>query len=921
MAAIDLIVEWAQKELPDWQADAVRRLLTQDQLSESDKAELLAMLKSHQGLVDPQKAHPEPRRPRRGDMSGLLSMPPKITLKAMKDIRNVNALPDRSTLLFGHEGLTVIYGQNAAGKSGYARVLKRACRARDTKETILPNVFHSGDSGLASASFKIAIDDEDQPDLPWKYGDESPEILANICVFDSKCARLIVNEKNEVSYLPYGCHVFRDLARLVTEIRNRLEQEKPKPKVIAPTGIHPNTKAWQFISGLNYDTPEKAVDDATAWTQENERELIKIAKDIADAESRDQSKRVISLRKMADRTVTLAEQIEKIQQTLSPSRAKDLEEQINALNTAQEAVSISSKETLSDEPLPGAGLPVWQQLYQAAKEYSVRLAYPNKGFPNTQEDARCVLCMQPLSHDAKQRFGRFKSFMEQTAKKKLEACEHALQTSLKEIEITQTSPLEGYQDVLNELEVRDGDLAERLREYCASMTWRAQNMLEAGHKREIAHIRPATAEKDAEHEPQRLEQVVKAEESAGTDRERPEIKAPKPLTVELATIAKQMEDEAHKLEEAAKPEELVRMKQEKEEMQARKSLANRKQELLEYVSELKKQRKYQVCINETDTTGISKKGRSIVSSATTPRLKSLLEDELGSLGADWLSLDLEGSGRRGETFHKIVFRERQLPNGSNLTDVLSEGEQTVVAIAGFLAELQLGHNVSPIVFDDPVCSLDHRFRQKVARRLAQEAKSRQVIVFTHDIAFLSELRRQAGELGNVYLDEKTVIRKGNEAGVLLDSKKAWHSLSALDRVKYLRNDLNTFRRLWQEDRPKYNRKASFLYDLLRKAWESAVEDVLFHGVVKRHQEEVNTKELRYVTVTDDDWRLIDTSMSKCSQWVHSRSRALDDNRPSPEEIEEDINKLSSFIKEINERGGQLERKRKALLRPNVPAVG
>ena len=62
-----------------------------------------------------------------------------------------------------------------------------------------------------------------------------------------------------------------------------------------------------------------------------------------------------------------------------------------------------------------------------------------------------------------------------------------------------------------------------------------------------------------------------------------------------------------------------------------------------------------------------------------------------------------------------------------------------------LAELKVANRECPIVFDDPVCSLDHNYRDKIAKRLVEEAKSRQVIVFTHDIAFLIELESKAAE--------------------------------------------------------------------------------------------------------------------------------------------------------------------------------
>ncbi len=53
MSALDLIIKWAINDLPAWQSDAVRRILTQDKLTESDEEEILGMLKKVCGLDDP----------------------------------------------------------------------------------------------------------------------------------------------------------------------------------------------------------------------------------------------------------------------------------------------------------------------------------------------------------------------------------------------------------------------------------------------------------------------------------------------------------------------------------------------------------------------------------------------------------------------------------------------------------------------------------------------------------------------------------------------------------------------------------------------------------------------------------------------------------------------------------------------------
>jgi hypothetical protein len=61
-----------------------------------------------------------------------------LQIVSLKDIAHVNALAAGQTIAFNPK-LTVIFGENAAGKSGYVRILKRASNAR-TKEPILPNL-------------------------------------------------------------------------------------------------------------------------------------------------------------------------------------------------------------------------------------------------------------------------------------------------------------------------------------------------------------------------------------------------------------------------------------------------------------------------------------------------------------------------------------------------------------------------------------------------------------------------------------------------------------------------------------------------------------------------------------------------------------------------------------------------------------
>ena len=60
MTTIETIITWAENDLPTWQSDAVRRLLSQDAITDDDKNELLLMLKARYGLTDSKITVPTP---------------------------------------------------------------------------------------------------------------------------------------------------------------------------------------------------------------------------------------------------------------------------------------------------------------------------------------------------------------------------------------------------------------------------------------------------------------------------------------------------------------------------------------------------------------------------------------------------------------------------------------------------------------------------------------------------------------------------------------------------------------------------------------------------------------------------------------------------------------------------------------------
>ena len=122
-AALSDILDWSLKR-PNWQRDALRRLIISGELSDEDKNELYALCLDEQSAFDP--LSPDHVAPE-GDASVAVS------LKRIHEPSGVNALAGDQSLEFEKTGLTLVYGDNGSGKSGYCRILKHACRSRDTR--------------------------------------------------------------------------------------------------------------------------------------------------------------------------------------------------------------------------------------------------------------------------------------------------------------------------------------------------------------------------------------------------------------------------------------------------------------------------------------------------------------------------------------------------------------------------------------------------------------------------------------------------------------------------------------------------------------------------------------------------------------------------------------------------------------------
>jgi hypothetical protein len=282
-------------------------------------------------------------------------------------------------------------------------------------------------------------------------------------------------------------------------------------------------------------------------------------------------------------------------------------------------------------------------------------------------------------------------------------------------------------------------------------------------------------------------------------------------------------------------------------------------------------------------------------------LKQSFKTELKNLEFNHVEVELkEVGGAEGVFYHKLILTRNP---GIDVPKVVSEGEQRCISIAAFFAELSTADDPSAIVFDDPVSSLDFEWRNNVAKRLVEESKRRQVIVFTHDVVFLLALKQFAAQ-NNIQALDQHVRRQSKGAGVCAE-ELPWVAMPVKGKIGYLKNRWQAADKLFRDGhQDAYEQEAKYLYGLLRETWERALEEVLLGGVVERYRPSVQTQKLAPLAdITEADCKTVETAMTKCSTWLPGHDQAAAARAPVPAvaELKRDIDALETWVKGVRDR--------------------
>lgn len=862
MSVFQEILDWSRSR-PMWQRDALRRLLQHGNLSDDEISVLTAICKSAHGLEEQQETSPLTNEHIPDASAGV----DPVSLVSIFHHRGVNALAEDQVLNFSPR-LTVVYGDNGAGKTGYIRILKSACRARG-HEDILGNVVSGAAPLTAVVAIKYRVGIEAEP-REWAGASED-EFVSRVSVFDTQCAAVYLTEKTDVAFRPFGLDLFDKLAQACKLVRAKLEGEQQALATSLLTAIQlhipEGTAVSKFLASISSLTKPDAVQYLSHLSTEEDARLALLEKSLLDLQANDPEKLIKQLTLRAGRLQGLVKHLKDIETTLSTEAVVAVFDARTESHRKSEEAKRLREATFPQGLLDGTGSEPWKVLWEAARQFSVELGYPSKAFPVVENGARCLLCQQDLEHAAVHRLKQFEAFVASTTERELQQMRETLIRLRKGFTELKTTT-EVVEETLKEIRIEHESVADAIGTALATNEDRRKAVVAAlGGDKNLAADCPV------------LVSIVRESEA----------------------LAAEVDARIKTLQTSTTVEMRKHMTAEAQELRARKLLATHQQTVLDDIERRKKYAACGLCIEETKTQAITQKSSAVTKSVVSQRLKQSFRDELNNLSFNHIEVDLkELGGADGVFYHKLVFTRAP---GVDLPKVVSEGEQRCLSIAAFFAELSTADDLSGIVFDDPVSSLDYQWRQSVARRLVQEAKTRQVIVFTHDVVFLLLLKQLARELDVEQVDQHVrFLSKG--AGVC-SQELPWVAMPISKKIGHLKDSWQATDKLYRDGhQDAYEKEAKYLYGLLREGWERALEEVLLGGLVERYRPGIQTGQVAQIAdITADDCKGIETAMTKCSKWLTGHDQAAAARAPVPRsaELKVDIDALDSWVAAIRKR--------------------
>ncbi|WP_405217772.1 AAA family ATPase [Agrococcus sp. Ld7] len=710
---------------------------------------------------------------------------PPLTLTRLSNVRGVNALvPDSA--IEPHEGLTVLYGENGTGKTGYSRILKALANSR-TADTILGNIDADAVEGQ-SASLDYMLGDQAQS-FAWN-GDRGVSPFTRMSIFDSPAVTTHVDEDLDYVYVPTALALFKHVTAAIQAVTSRVDAALSalgSENSGLLTRFQRGSELYPQIEALGASTDLASLKASAKSGKVVDAELESLTEGVAALRSNTIGAQVTAL-KSEQRVLTQASAIGNILLVFDATAYNE--------GIARRAQLGKDYETFRKELFAAADLPAepegtWSKFIEAGESYRQHLVEVG-----AHDEERCLYCRQPVLDSARELIARYSTYLED----KISA----------DIGVTDASLSEFRHQIMD---ISNSDIVAFVEQY------------EDDDQRPAFYADVALVDE--------TRNTVTAAVAAGEPVGLGDLDA---VTVPKAAVDSALAAIRTKIEEF-----------EAQQLNRTASLAEKQAELLELKEKVELGKSWTLIearvksAKEADRLRTLKRPLPGLVRAVT-ELSKTASNELINQSFDALFLEecealrtpamkLQFVGRDGRAHRRKVVTGKHKPS-----KVLSEGEQKVLALADFLAEARLAGISAPVIFDDPVSSLDHRRIDEVAERIVRLSEHNQVIVFTHDILFATTLLNLVEKSRRCAYFQIT-----DENGKGRVTRGTAPRIDSLNAIKgRINNSIQAARAQDGEVRDALVRST---YNHIRSWCEVFTEEELLKGVTRRYQANVQMSTL------------------------------------------------------------------------------
>lgn len=684
--------DWARTLAP-WQQYIVGTASGQGRVSDDAIAEAFNRFLREKGLMP--SANADEGLPTQIESRPNAPLADKLLLDRVDGLCGINALPEGAALTFG-PGLTVIYGRNGAGKSGFARLLANVCFSR-TPPKIIADIYADCETPPPpTAQFHVSIGGAEQEPIVFK-GEAAVSDLKRITVFDAAVARHHISQASAFEFKPIGFDVFPETVRACNALSEKLDQEiakRIKPNDFPQSFLGGGTEVHTAVANLGPDSDLEALRLLAKYGEAESARITELDKQILALRSQSPKDVLNALKEAAGDIRKLKDQLVALGAQFNDAA---LEERAQLISKTKEAVAVAAAagaEQFKRAFFKAVGTAEWERFATSAHALALK---EGEGYP--VETDHCLLCERAFDETSRKHVADLLAFVEGDSRKTATEAQKTVA---------------GVAAGLSRLDTNIFSLASRVRAHVHKLAPDLEANLDA------AILSLSTTRDTSVSDLQAL--TTDAGPVNFSD-----------AVVKLDALIERIDKDVERLKADNTEAAIASLELERRTLRHRHVLSQLLPAIETFVADADWVRRASAAKSSLGTRHVTEKEKELFRQIVGDGYLTRLQEECEKLDCT-VPIELQTVGRGGQTMRSLAMKGGHKPEA-----ILSEGEQKAVALADFLTEVSLNPASAGIVFDDPVTSQDHQRKERIARRLAAEALSRQVIAFTHDLVFLNQI--------------------------------------------------------------------------------------------------------------------------------------------------------------------------------------